>query len=184
MKVGIAGREGSGKNEVAKYLAGQGPHHAFAFADPIYQICEDYLFMEGKDRDLLQKVGEAIREAKPRCWTDLMEYRIRQQLAMDRVAGVPHHYIVTDVRRIEEIEMLKRLDFRILYVDADPLIRRSRLGYTESQFKKAESHITESVNLEPHVDVILGNNGSPEELQEKVNLFLEREQLGRDEESK
>ena len=74
-KIMLNGRGGAGKDIFADYLVDNYGFKKIAFADGIYEIAYKYFGMTIKDRDLLQKIGEKMREIDPLVWVNVLSMR-------------------------------------------------------------------------------------------------------------
>lgn len=121
IKIGILGKAGVGKNFFADQLceALRIPYACqCAFADVLYEICEDEHGMTKKDRKLLQDVGRIKREEDPLFFVNRLMEKIED---MDFV-------IVTDVRQVNEYKALKEAGFLFVRVEADLDLRLKRIA--------------------------------------------------------
>lgn len=61
MKIAITGRMCSGKSFLAEHLCTKYKFHKFAFADKIKALASELFQMKGKDRVLLQTLGDKMK---------------------------------------------------------------------------------------------------------------------------
>jgi len=167
MLIGLAGKAGSGKDEVAKVLVSEFGFTRVAFADAIKRMAEDinpYIesvgvnlleLLEWEDddwdqakkyplvRSFLQRLGVAVRNQDPEFWL--------------RAAGVTEgNVIVTDTRFLNEVDYILE--------HGGTMLRVVRPGTAVG------THISET-----DLDVLLldelHNSGTLEELAEKVRAY-------------
>jgi len=195
----LVGAMASGKDEVAKIMRG---YLRVAFGDEIRAIakalridgvdraycCLCRLFdyrppgdlrekLQGmqnipkrneKDRELLQELGTYCRMHYDLIWV---------RTVLDKISK-DSNYVITDCRRRTELESCLQEGFVPIYIDADLEIRKQRLldrdgGYDE----KAFSHVAEIEipELRHSCKWFIENNGTREELAEKVKAILKAE---------
>jgi dephospho-CoA kinase len=172
LKIALCGTLRSGKDTVAEMIGKDG-FSKFAFAEGIWATIE-LLFpevyerkFEEKPRKLLQDIGQKMREVDPDVWIRYTFKRIEQSGAK--------RVLVTDLRQPNELEALKAAGFFIVRVNADPEIRIARAKAAGDNFNIQDMlHETERHVERFHVDFDIENNGTIEELGEKVNhMFSE-----------
>ncbi len=84
---------GAGKDVTCAYLVEKYGFTQYAFADPIREIAYKYFGMTTKDRGLLQKIGEKMREINSNVWVD---YTFKRANESEKTA-------ISDLRRKNEI---------------------------------------------------------------------------------
>lgn len=180
LKICFIGKAGSGKDFLAKYMI---KHHYFfryAFADEVKAVAHKYfpdLYGEGEDskpRALLQDVGQKFRSIDTNVWIRtlfaIMEWDM-EQAARYRHA-VPN-IIITDCRMPNEYEALKKKGFIFIRIDIDDDTRLQRLRDRGDVFLEDDlKHDTESHYDSFSVDYTIVNNGSPDEVYEKLYKIL------------
>lgn len=120
MIIGLSGFKRTGKDTFASYFP---PNFTrLAFAEPfkqaaalIYDVSPNVFGDSLKDainekwgithRDMLINVGQKMREVNPDHWVQLMELRIA---AVTRL-NPGQHILITDVRQLNELQMIERL---------------------------------------------------------------------------
>ena len=179
MIIGLTGRNGSGKGEVAKFLQEAG----FQFYS-LSDIIREEIRKKGKKvtRERLIETGTGLREKEG---PGVLAERTLAKLSSDR------NYVVDSIRNPEEVRVLKRRsDFYLLKVTAPRSVRfrrtkaRGRENDTKSlkdfirlEEKEFRSHNPASQQLlktEKLVDHAIDNGGTLEALREKVRKTVLR----------
>lgn len=161
MIIGIAGKKKSGKTTVANMLQWLmiGPSRQINFADALKdEVCQaigcSREYVENhKDnfRLILQGWGTDFRRKlfSENYWVNKLEDKITK-------TAHPCHFIIADVRFINEAEMVKRHGGTIIYIVRD-------------QDKEVDSHPSEKEMESIKVDRVILNSKTLVELQEMVN---------------
>jgi hypothetical protein len=158
MHIGLIGLAGSGKDTAASILCANLNYKIASFATELKRTC---LFLgwdgekDARGRKLLQDVGMAFREYSEDIWVELTCNKL--------LPNVPH--VFSDVRFINEAEYIKNKLNGILI-----RIIRNDLMLTETH-----EHISESGQAEIPVDYVILNDGSIDELQQKILQIVEEE---------
>lgn len=151
--LGLCGYAQAGKDEIAKTLVQLGWSRV-AFADPLKKIATDIGWSGQKDEDgrrLLQNLGVAIREhLHSDAWV------IAGEEAIEAAEGP---VVVTDVRFPNEVQMVRRR--------AGMIVRVVRPG-----IEAANEHISEHAIAGVEPDAIFMNDGTLDEIPEKVLSFV------------
>ncbi|GGG61118.1 deoxynucleotide monophosphate kinase family protein [Hymenobacter glacieicola] len=189
--LGISGKRGSGKGAVVSILEYHcGYHHpdviVLNFADPLKSVCatlenplegeadaEPYYTQEGKAApsgllgltrgQLLQDVGQALRDKHPSIWVDVTTKTVAAllpKLEEDEVI------VVADIRYPNEAEAIKNLGGILLRVEGDPLGQRG--DGTRDDNHPSETALDEYAGF----DQILLNNGTLDSLKHGVREVL------------
>jgi hypothetical protein len=159
---------GAGKDAVRLYLENEYNFYGLAFADPIYHIAQEYFDMQGKQRDTLQKVGEAMRSVKESVWVDYAFKTIKDCEEMWEVKN----FIISDMRRENEyIKAIEEGFFPIRVVcDREVAIQRiiERDGHCDISLLDNESE-----SGTRHIAMTeIYNNGSFEGLYKQIDEVL------------
>lgn len=189
-KIAITGKANTGKNTVSKIITEElnkdikdySRFKTIAFADPIKAMVaqmfptlpKEYLygssenrakeipgaFKNGKPltvRQLLIDLGTGVgREYKENLWLDVFDYTFK--IAKSKKRQV---VIVTDVRFRNEFDHLKKLEFF--------QIRVLRDSYTKINHS---SETNQDSIRDDEFDVVIENNGSLEELENKIKQII------------
>ena len=168
----IAGKSGSGKGEVAKFI---NEYYIYKLQKNVVTSYSKYLKLfaqeltdwdgvsENKPRDFLQSFGTKIRNYDKRFFTK----RMIEDVAVYELDGVDN-IIISDARMPDEIDEIRN-NFDDVYAI-----------YVENQFSPSkltveqQAHITETA-LEGYndFDYVLSNDNNIEELKNKVFKYLE-----------
>lgn len=156
MNIYLVGLRRSGKDSAAKCLAAfQDGTRIIPMTDPLYDIGQRYFGMTGKDRELLQKLGDAFRA--------IDEDFLPKHLLRLADAGGP--VLCADVRLPREAAVLRAhgwLGIRVDRPEADRLRAVEEAG--EALTGPAAQHPTEQRVSEVPVDAVITNDGSLDDL--------------------
>ena len=165
-KIGILGKGGSGKDTVAEYLEEKG-YKTAAFSDGLYQVCREFYGMTKKDRALLQDVGAAMRSVNP----DVFVNKALHYLGDEEMC------VITDVRAVNEYEILKSHGFEFIRVTC-PLETRIKRIEQRDNIRCDEAYIDrlENAPIETYLDgydvIEIDNSGSVEEVKKRIDELL------------
>lgn len=165
LRVFLFGRRGSGKSTVAQFLAGCTGARVYKVSGPLYWVAEELFGMEGKDRRLLQALGDKFREIDPDCLLRCLSAALER----DR----PRVAVVEDVRLPREAEWLRRMGFAGVLVRAPEPVRLARLAERgEDVSGEEEGHATEA-GVEAIVpEYVLENAGTLKDLRNAVRALV------------
>lgn len=160
----ITGKQRAGKDTMGDILRFYG-FSTYNLADGVYQIAKKYFKMKTKNRGLLIKIGEKMREIDPTVWTNY---------TLDRIENdeLP---VITDVRLPIEAEILKQNGYIGIKVEASQPVRAEREGYNP----EFENHETENFNI-PYDYVVDNDNNNLMEFEEKIREFAKNTLLARE----
>jgi energy-coupling factor transporter ATP-binding protein EcfA2 len=177
--IGLSGRRGSGKDTVARILQELQPEREWqirSFGDSIKAVCAaltgeataPYYTQEGKAElvptfhrtrgEMLQQVGQALREWEPLVWVDAF------------FAALPPNafVLVPDVRFANEADPIRARGGLMLRIEGDPLQQRG-------DGTRDDNHPSEiAMDDYAHFDALLHNTGSLEDLARQVRELLVR----------
>lgn len=175
--IGLTGRNGAGKGEIAAYLARKG-FEVHSLSDAV----REELTRRGlpESRENLIATGREMRE---RYGPQVLAERVYSKLTADR------NYCIDSIRNPAEIEYLRRNgDLHLLFVDAAPMNRfertrkRSRAGDAETfeKFQELEAQELRSdsssgqqlLRCQDLADAVVANDGTIEELHGKVSEIV------------
>ena len=99
------------------------------FSSPLYDICR-ILGMEGKDRAMLQQVGQALRGWDEKCFIKAAIHAVKQE--RERLKDMPGMRVIIceDIRFRNELYALQAVGFWGIYLDLPVDVRMERLKST------------------------------------------------------
>ena len=193
MLIGICGLIGSGKDTVAERLVNEHSYKRDSFAKSLKDAVAS---MFNWDRDLLEGRGQSSRhwreqpdkfwserfgrEVSPRTilqqfGTEVMRGQMYDGIWVDSCIGryKGENTVISDTRFPNEIKRIKECGGVIL------LVKRFKdpdwfTSYVEGNIEPKGIHSSEYMWAKSEFDYIIENNGSLEELNEKVDSFIHR----------
>jgi dCMP deaminase len=178
MLIGLTGRNGAGKGEVARYLEKKSFYY-FSLSD----VIREEIRMRGAEptRERLIAVGNELRQ---RFGAHILAERILAKVEDDK------HYIIDSIRNPSEVETFRSAKhFRLIRVEAPAEIRFQRIlarrresdpqtidEFVELENREAEGDDTSQnlVRVELMADHTLTNDGAIERLYPQVDALLLR----------
>lgn len=182
MLIGLTGSYGAGKDEVAHYLKTKGFVH-YSLSD----LIREELIQKKKEitRENLIKKGNELRE---KFGPGILALKIMERIKQIKNKSARKNFVVSSIRNIEEINVLKKRDgFILVFVDAPLELRfqRTRLRNRENdpktlkEFKQKEKIEQSSKRTAQQLHlckklakVVIVNGGSLGILHHKINCFL------------
>lgn len=177
MVIGLTGRNGSGKGEIAHFLKERGFHYL-----SLSDVIRDFLRARKKPltRKNLVETGNRLRFEKG---PGFLAERVLRKMDVDK------NYVVDSIRHPGEVEALRRRsDFVLLRVDASTPVRFERLKrrgrekdpktfqeFLRLERLEAKSHVKEDQQLHQTLrmaDKTIVNNDSLKTLDEKLRQLL------------
>ena len=170
MNVYLTGLRRSGKDTAARAIAEAYGLRVVALTEPLYDIATRYFGMQGKDRDMLQRVGDAFRAVRED-W--LVEHVIDQGDGGDGL-------VCADVRLPREARVLRSVGWIGLRVER-PEPERVEAIREAGEFETGEQarHHTETMVAQVPVDAVLYNHSTIEELESRA-VALVRDIMARE----
>jgi len=193
MLIGICGLIGSGKDTVAERLVNEHSYKRDSFAKSLKDAVAS---MFNWDRDLLEGRGQSSRhwreqpdkfwserfgrEVSPRSilqqfGTEVMRGQMYDGIWVDSCIGryKGENTVISDTRFPNEIKRIKECGGVIL------LVKRFKdpdwfTSYVEGNIEPKGIHSSEYMWAKSEFDYVIENNGSLEELNEKVDSFIHR----------
>jgi dephospho-CoA kinase len=175
--IGLVGQIACGKGAIAKYAKKNYNASTYKFSSIIRDVL-DRLHIE-KSRENLSKLSTLLR-------TNFGEDTFAKVMAKDVAEDNNNLVIVDGIRRMKDIEYLKKLpNFKLVRIVVDPKIRYERLvsrnenegddhktyeEFLSDQNKEADAEVPEVMK---HADIEIDNNGSWEEFHEKIKDLLD-----------
>jgi len=178
MIIGLTGKNGSGKGEVAKFLTESG-YDYYSLSD----VVRDEIKKSGQEvtRELLITTANGLRSSEG---AGVLAERIYEKLDAEV------HAVVDSIRNPFEVESLRRRnDFYLLSIEANPKVRFERMksreregdpttyeGFLELEAREAQSPdpTTQQLNRTGEMaDAVVGNDGSVDELRDEVRQVIQ-----------
>jgi len=179
MIIGITGKKFNGKDTVSDYIVSKYNFTKIAYAEPLKEVCrnlfnfnDDQLYGNKKEeidpfwnitpRQAFQFIGtDMIRNNADKLlvginnnfWVKCLEKRI-----LDLKSRGIKNIIVSDIRFINEADLIKRLDGNLIKVSRN--------------IPNNDSHISEVEIDNIKEDILIENKGSLEELYCKIDTYL------------
>ncbi|MEW5934164.1 MAG: AAA family ATPase [Bacillota bacterium] len=164
-RVFLYGRRGSGKSTAARFLAECTGAKVYKISEPLYRVAREVFGMKGKDRRLLQVLGDKFREVDPDC--------LLRCLSLALYRDGPQAAVVEDVRLPREAEWLRRMGFVGVLVRAPEPVRLARLAERgEGVGAEEEGHATEAGVDAIVPDYVLDNGGSLKDLRNAARALV------------
>lgn len=130
MKIAVYGKLRAGKSAVCDYIANKYDCEVLEFSGAL-QEAVDVMYPEKKgtkDRELLVAVGQHMRKLDEDVWVNVIKHRIRNS----RESNI----LVAGVRQQNEYDMLKKLGFTFIQVEASETTRIERCVEAGDRFDK------------------------------------------------
>ncbi len=178
MRIGVTGKNCSGKDTVAELLVEKGFYH-----HSLSDIIRDELSARGLDatRDNLIQVGNELRESNG---ASILAQRTEAKLESDR------NYVITSIRNPGEVDLLRRSPkFLLISVEAPMSARyersvgRDRVGEGQLSVEEFTANEAREQSSNPKqqqldkvgelADLTICNNGTLEQLQAKLDETLQ-----------
>lgn len=172
--IALTGKAGSGKSTVAGLLVEHYNYELVSFARPLKIMAGD-----GASRERLQQLGADVRALEPQAWIRLALAeidRLTDELVFDHERP---HFVIDDMRYLNEYRTLKGEGFMAIRVRADRGTRLDRLRRNGKLDDEAElEHISETELDDRPMDgaVINHENTSEAALLEQIAFLLNRGQ--------
>lgn len=162
INIGFSGWAGCGKTQAADYLVKKYGYNRISFADGIKEIALNYFNMQGKDRLLLQQIGEKMREIDSDIWVNHTIHRAKETTVID------------DLRRKNEYDKLIENKFIAIRINSDEDIRIKRLMDRDGKVDVSLLY-NESENGCVDIPMIeIDNNGTLEEFYSQIDSFMKQ----------
>lgn len=177
MIIGLTGKNGSGKGEVAHFLKERGFHY-YSLSDALREEAQKR--GQAVSRDVLVALGNELREKEgPGCLAE----RIFAKLDPEK------HYVIDSIRHPSEIQVFRRRnDFTLLRIHAPDRLRFERLkqrgrendpkvweDFLELEAKEAKSQVKTDQQLDQAIalaDIQVDNNGPLKKMHDKIKQIL------------
>lgn len=165
MNIAFTGWAGSGKTEAAKYISIKYGLKKISFADGIKDIAFNIFGAKEKSRDLLQQIGEKLREIDPDVW---VKHTIR------RMSFLQDGFVIDDLRRKNEFDALIKNNFYIFRIVADEETRIKRLINRDGHCDRNLLY-NESENGCSDIEMLsIDNNGGLADLYKQLDKVMQK----------
>jgi dephospho-CoA kinase len=180
--IGICGKRRSGKDTVANYICSQYNFENKKIADDLKSIIK-ILFgfsdvqLENNEKDIIDPLWNITpRQSMQFIGTEIMQYKLQELLPnIDRNFWIksfinkniindnlPKKIVISDLRFLHEYKNLKSYNILIIRIEKD----------NNNNNLNIDEHISETEHIEIPADIIIKNNGSLEDLYDKLNKEL------------
>lgn len=170
--IAISGKAGAGKTTAAGILENAG-YQSVSIADPLKDIAEEVWGVGArKDRDILQPLGQRIRQMDEDAWSNLAIRRMQE--AGLGVSG--KLFVIDDLRFPNEYHALRTEGFIVVRIEARTELRIVRLQ-NNGKLQNAEQlgDISETALDDAEFDYVIENNGTWSEFVKLVLDMLRKE---------
>lgn len=168
----FGGKFASGKTKCCEILSLTFGFKEINFANKLKEVAIDLFDMDPvkKDRNLLQKLGtEALRSLDNDVW---VKYLFNKTLPKLQAQGLKD-FCIGDGRFKNEVEYGTKHGALNVYIAVDQTLKLERYQETYGELPTEEqmNHASELTSPSEY-DVIIENNGTPEELKEKITNLV------------
>lgn len=179
MRIALIGLKRSGKDTFADIACKEFDFVRIAFADEVKKTAQhlfpDEFANNSKPVELLQWMGQTMRERDAEIWIKLLGRKLENFSIMDTFYDQSSNIIVTDCRYPNEVKYLKSQGFTIVQIVVDFMEICRRCAETEADFKfEYMAHESESMalNTTEYADLFIDNNGTKERYEDMVRALL------------
>lgn len=175
MIIGIAGKKGSGKDTLGKYICEKYGYKRYAFGDPVKEVCrilfgfnDEQLYGSEKEK-MDMKLGIRPREAFQKIGTDFGRETIHKLLPRLMIEpgelwisiflrnAEKNNLVITDVRFQNEADAIKKAGGIIIYLD--------------SKYAIKDNHKSEKIDVT--YDYLLRNDGEKQDMYKKLESLID-----------
>jgi hypothetical protein len=176
LRIGITGSKGSGKDTVAAHLMSAHFFNRVGLADPMKEMLHyglgipmDVLHGAPQDKEAPWRYGKSVRQLLQTLGTEWGREIVSQRLWLDRAlehtiptyegaCGAPCRWVVTDVRYLNEAEVLRAAGFQIVRINRPRCTGDGHASETEMAQIEADHTLTNDDTLDAlyqQVDTLL-----------------------------
>lgn len=172
IKIALTGKLRSGKDTVAEHFVNSG-FNAYKLSMGITEIIQRFFPCDLKDgvklREHYTTIGQGLRQLDDEVWLK----RTWSEIQRNNILFNYKNVIITDLRQKNEEEFLRDKGFIIVKVEAADFLRVERAKKSDQDFDVSQMyHETELSVDEIEADYTIGNEGTLEELTDKVNDLI------------
>jgi dephospho-CoA kinase len=177
-KIALTGKLRSGKSEVGNYLYIRHSFDEFAFGNALKRTVNEvfpWAVGPNKPRALLQNFGQLMRSIDENVWIKHVERAINGTIDFRVSMGAEAiGIVITDLRQPNEYEWARTEGYTIIRVTSPDEVRIGRAIAAGDDFSVHDlAHETELDIDNFDVDYTVENNGTVDELKEKIDAVLE-----------
>jgi len=166
MKIAIIGEQCSGKTTAANFIAELFKiHYIHKFADPIYGVLG--CLGQGKNRLFMQEFSDLAKSHFGLgIFVELFEKEIltrellEEELWLEKYGSDSWAIICDDLRYMRELELVKKLGFKVMAINTIKDIRQTRATNQGLDFNENHSSESEVQDLIWHADSVLMDSGA------------------------
>jgi dephospho-CoA kinase len=178
VKIALCGKLRSGKDTAANHLYIRHGFDRVAFGDALKRNAHavfPWISDGTKPRALYQQYGQLMREIDPDVWIKHAEMAVKGKIDFRVSMGAEAiGIVITDLRQPNEYEWARANGFTIIRVTAPDEVRIGRAIKAGDTFCDNDlEHSTELAIDGFAVDYTVVNDGTVDELKEKINAVLE-----------
>lgn len=176
-KVALTGKMRAGKDTVAHHLYISHGFDKVAFGDELKRLAHETFPDVGilsKPRALYQQFGQLMRTIDGDVWVKHVERKINAIVNFRSSTDDRIGIVLTDVRQPNEVEWARANGFTIIRVTAPDDVRRHRAEQAGDYFTADDFEHETELHVDGFaVDYEIANDGTVEELKEKVDAIME-----------
>ena len=171
MKIAICGKMCSGKSTIADHIMRSQPNYQkYSFAKKVKELCIELFDMKHKDRNLLIKVANKLREIDPDVWIKQVLKETKQKT----------NCIIDDVRYQNEMDALINDGWTIIQINISYSLQKQRImRLYPNDFQdhlNANNHISEKNKFifpeeYPHLTLTI-NESNENKIFHDINLLF------------
>ncbi|ACU63084.1 AAA family ATPase [Chitinophaga pinensis] len=150
IKIALSGKSGSGKTEIAKFLAKNYNLRICHTGALVRKLAIQYFASESKD--ILQKIDDSFNNIERGVWL---------KAALREIDNNTSHIVIDSLRYIEDYEYAKRNGFSIWRIECEQNSRYDRLRSRGQLFSTQNEMHSSECDLDGYpVDVLITNNSN------------------------
>ncbi|MHA1331783.1 MAG: AAA family ATPase, partial [Candidatus Hodarchaeales archaeon] len=157
------------KTTAAKYLVERYGFKRLRISGKMRDIAKE-LGLE-PTRDFLQGIGKFMRDFDDDVWVKYVAKQVQHETGP---------VVIDDIRRINEVEVLRPLDFYFVRIESseknrkERLEKRSKEEISEKDWRRWQNHLTEIQVKDIPVDTVISNDGTLKELYDQLDNMVRK----------
>jgi len=179
VKIALIGKAGSGKSTILKYLEKEYNFVGLKIAEPIYDIATEYFDMKGKDRGLLQFIGNGFREYGDGKYKNIWIDYLMKAIKWSECDAWGVQFVIDDCRFKNEFNTFKEAGWVSIGLNCPVDVRRSRMIDRDGSAQLETLNDVSETEMDSFLDQcnhFINTNGSYEENYEEIDQLMN--QLG------